>query len=494
MYDDPRYAEWRWSNRPRWNSGAMADYAAASGPLRYLVSASHTLDEGYRQNDLQRRWSLYSKAIYEISPYQSMTVVGNLLLRRRGNFIWWESLHAATRPDRSQLNNNVTSRRGNVSASYKEFVDNSFFYTVKGMYFGNFWNADSAGNVYTESTSDLFSIDAQGTYEAGRGNVWTFGTAANYDRVRSTIFGHHPGMGWALYAQNERSLTPTLRLTAGARYDIQKVSRLAAEGAVSPKLGVTYQASDKTTLRASYGSGFRYPSIGELFTTLTGGVASVVVLPSEYLKAEKSWTMEFGVAQTIGDRVFLDAAIFHNEFRDLIEAGISIKRVKLSPSDTAETDRAVIQFDNITRARIQGGELGIKVDWIKNMLNSEVGYTYTWPMDLSNRSVLRFRPRHIFYTSTSLMLGNLKLSSDFRFISRIEKIDDNLVRLVPIIHGDQRVPIYVTDVRVLYELPRLSFPLRVGLNVNNLFNYHYVELIGNLAPLRTFVLSIEGAL
>jgi outer membrane receptor for ferrienterochelin and colicins len=494
MYDQPRYAEWKWSPKSRFSSGALFDVGSTAGALQYIVSGSHSLDESYRQNDLYRRWSMYSKLKYDLTAYRSVTVVGNLLLRKHGNFLWWKNLREALRPEDSQLNDDVTSRRGNVSLSYKEFVRDDFFFTVKGIYFGNFWKADSAGKVYSQSASDLFSLDVQGTHQLSQHNVLTFGLAGNYDKVRSTIFGNHPGLGGAVYVQDEHALSPVLNVVVGARYDVQRVSALPSEGRLTPKLGMTYQAGEGTTLRTSYGAGFRYPSIGELYTSLSGGAGSIVVLPNPNLRAEKSWTLEAGIAQSISDHVFVDAALFTNEFRDLIEAGVSIRRVMRDPADTVGVERPVIQFDNVTKARIQGGELGIKVDWWKNVLLSELGYTYAWPRDLADQSILKFRPRHLFYASTAATIGDARISGDYRYVSRIDRIDENLVRLAPIVHGDQRVAIHVVDVRAWYDLSVVGFPLRAGLNVKNLLNYHYVELIGNLAPLRTFVLSLEGAL
>ncbi|HEY4612906.1 MAG TPA: TonB-dependent receptor, partial [Bacteroidota bacterium] len=207
---------------------------------------------------------------------------------------------------------------------------------------------------------------------------------------------------------------------------------------------------------------------------------------------ERSNTYEVGASTSFGDFATLELSLFRNDFDNLIEAGVAIKKVRLNPNDTTETERPVIQFDNVTKARIQGAELGIKIDWLKKLLSSDFGYTYTYPEDLSLDTILKFRPRHLFFASAQLTHGSLRASADFRYISRIERIDDNLVRLAPIIHGDQRTDIKVVDLRASYDLAELGLPVRVGFNINNLLNYHYVELIGNLAPVRTFGLVLDG--
>jgi hypothetical protein len=105
---------------------------------------------------------------------------------------------------------------------------------------------------------------------------------------------------------------------------------------------------------------------------------------------------------------------------------------------------------------------------------------------------LKFRPRNTFYASLQTNLGHMTLEGDYRFMSRVEAIDEALVRFAPIIDGDARVPIKVADLRCFYDLGGLELPVRVGVSITNLFNYHYVELIGNLAPIRLVTFTVDG--
>ena len=476
----------------RFNSGLTLSYANSVGSLRYLVSATRTVDESYRENDVYHRWNLFSKLRYDLSEQRSLSLVVNMLDRQHGNYFWWKSLKEATLPAEIQRNGKVESRRGNVSLAYKEFLSERLFYTVKGMYFGNFWRDDSLGTVFNVSSSHVVQGDVQVTYEVDPKHILTFGVAANSDEVISNLFGDHPGFGLAAYLQDEFSVSDLWKLTAGIRYDVQKASVLDAASRLSPKVGAVYLASDATSVRGSVGWGFRYPSIGELYVSSSTNVSQLIIVPNINLRPEKSLTLELGITQSIEDFLILDAAVFSNDFKDLIEPGVKVRNIKSGPADTVGQDRAVAEFENVTRSRIQGAEMGLKIAWLDKLLTTDVGYTYVWPKDLVEQTVMKFRPRHLFYASAAISLSPLRCSMDYRFISRVERIDDNLVRLAPIIHGEYRVPIHVVDARVSAFLTDLGVPLKVGFNVKNIFNYHYVELIGNLAPPRTFVLSIEG--
>jgi hypothetical protein len=111
---------------------------------------------------------------------------------------------------------------------------------------------------------------------------------------------------------------------------------------------------------------------------------------------------------------------------------------------------------------------------------------------MTKKAVLQFRPRHVASVNAVASYKEFTFGADMRYISRVDAIDDDLVRLAPIIDGDLRVPIYIADVRASGLFHEFGFPLKINFHVNNLFRYSYVELIGNLAPLRNYVLSVEG--
>ncbi len=483
LYGDPGYSEWNWSPKSRFNTGGYVSYSDALGLVRFVVSVSRSVDDSYRENDVYHRWDYYLKSTFDISSTQSLTMVGNLAQRVHENFYWWKSLRQATVPADDQLNDEVRSNRGNVSLAYKEFISDKFFYSVKAIYYGNFWRDDSLGRTNNVSASHSFYSEAQFTLAPTPTNIITAGIAGNYDRVTSDLFGTNPGVGAAFFAQDELTLDPSMKLTAGARYDWQKVSVLESGSKLNPKLGLVYTPDEATSFRGSVGLGFRYPSISELYTNVNTGVSILNIVPNPQLRPESSVSYEVGFTRPISPDVLLDGAIFQNDFKDLIE-----------PSVDTTQHPTVIRFLNVTRARIRGAEADVKFNIVEKVLGGQLGYTYIDSKDLSTGAVLKFRPRHTLYGNVQLTMNQFTFECDYRYLSRIEAIDENLVRYGPIIDGDQRVPIKVADARVFYDLTEMRLPLRLGLSITNLFNYHYVELIGNLAPIRTYMVTIDGIL
>jgi iron complex outermembrane receptor protein len=220
--------------------------------------------------------------------------------------------------------------------------------------------------------------------------------------------------------------------------------------------------------------------MSELFTSVNTGLSQITVVPNDSLKPERSVSFEIGGSQWLGERLFLDIALFQNNLYDLIEGGVNPNKFE-------------IQFNNVTRARIRGIEVGIKADMFKRFLTTDISYTYIDPEDLSQNTVLKFRPRNLFYASLIAQHRQWQVELNYRYVSRVESIDENLVRLAPIVDGDNRVACKVIDAGITYNLNNLGIPLTIGLTIKNLTNYYYVELLGNLAPLRTYYISIESA-
>jgi outer membrane receptor for ferrienterochelin and colicins len=487
IYDKPGYSKWDWSSSPRFNTGGYLSYSNHVGSFGYLLSISRTVDESYRENDVYHRWGIYSKLNYNFSQTQSLTLTTNIQWRKHGNYFWWKSLDEPTRPADAQLNGEVNSVRGNVSLAYKDILSDQFFYSLKAIYFGNFWQDDSSGRVNNTSTAHLTQLEAQATYKTSSANFLTFGLAANYDRVYSDIFGSHPGVGAAFFLQDEFTPLQPLKLTVGIRYDWQRIWKeiftspaATSPSQFNPKIGLVFTPNSLTTFRASYGQGFRYPSVSELFTSVSTGVSQVNIVPNDSLKPERSVSFEIGVSQWLSGHNF-DIALFQSDYFDLIEAGVN-------------PDKFEILFRNLTRARIRGLEAGIKTNWFDRLISADFSYTYIDPVDLSDNSILRFRSRHLFYLSLTGNYRQLRAEVNFRYVSRVDAIDENLVRLAPIVDGEKRVACKVIDAGVTYNLINAGLPLSVGLMVKNLTNYYYTELIGNLAPLRTYYLSVEGSL
>jgi vitamin B12 transporter len=147
--------------------------------------------------------------------------------------------------------------------------------------------------------------------------------------------------------------------TVGGRYDDHQSFGSTTTGrlAVACPLG-------KWTARAAWGSGFRAPSLNELVFPFFG---------NPELEPEKSRGGDLGLTFSDG-RLEVSAALFHQDFEDLIGVG---------PAFTAV---------NIGRARTRGVEAGVRLGWDRGRVSGN--YTYLEAEDRSTSAPLPRRPRH----------------------------------------------------------------------------------------------------
>jgi len=481
LYNKPSYDQWKWSDHPRYYNGQSVSYAHKSGDLGIALFLSRQFDDAYRQNDQRRRYNFYMKTRQDFSSSNSLTLNFGLLYQYGGQFLYWRNLDSALIPPAIQQTDNVKSMRYYASGMYNGVLADNLLFTAKAIWYHNDWGFETIHQYgRNESLSDMINIEASSTWLLNRVHALTFGLNGNLDIIGADLFGNHVGGGFALYGQDEMKLSQMFTLTLGARFDWQSIGLTEPTGQLNPKAAVAFIPVAGTTVRASVGRGFRIPSVAEAF--LSGEVSNLATVPNKDLKPERSLSYEAGVSQMIGDWGTFDVAAFRSDYDDLIEAGLIV----------SSSNIPYIQWRNVTKARVQGFETSLKLGLFQGGLQYSLGYTYVYPEDLTKNDLLKYRPRHVFYTNLLMQLGWVSAGADFRYISRVDRIDEELVQLGIIPDGDERVPIYVADFRIGADLSFTGVPVSVTVNLNNAFQHNYVELIGNLMPPRTYVLTLEG--
>ncbi len=479
LYNTPSYDQWKWSASSRFYNGQSISHARKVGDLGVALFLSRQVSDGYRQNDSWRRYNFFMKVREDFSASNSLTLNFSMLYQYGGQFVYWRNLDSALVPPILQQTDNVKSLRYYASGLYNDALSDNVLLTVKALWYHNDWGYETINAIgRTESLSDDLRVEAQAAVLLDDVHSLTVGTEGFYDIIGADMFGNRAIGGFAAYGQDEMRLAERLSLTLGARYDYQSLGLIEASGQLNPKAAVTYAPVPGTTLRASFGRGFRVPSVAEAF--ISAGVTGLTVVPNENLKPEQSYSYEVGVAQLLGGFGSFDVAAFLSDYDNLIEPGLVTSGGEL-----------LIQWRNITRARVQGVETALTLGFFDGGLTYNLGYTYVYPEDLTANDLLKYRPRHLFYTSVRGQLGLLSAQVDFRYISRVDRVDEQLVEVGIVPDGDERVPIFVTDFRVGAEFRLWNVPLRLTAHLNNAFQYNYVELIANMMPPRTYVLVLE---
>ncbi|MFW5701746.1 MAG: TonB-dependent receptor plug domain-containing protein, partial [Bacteroidota bacterium] len=401
---------------------------------------------------------------------------------------YWKSLDSATIPSEGTDESvRLLSNNSTIFGEVRHFLSDEDFMTFRAGVFNSFFETSHLESDPEKRRSQSNSINSmlQFNITLAENLLLTTGADFRYNYVESIIYG---GESWqsivAAYAQAEAKYFDALNLTLGARVDQEQTGEYTGDTdypdhlEISPKFGANYGLPFGMMLRASVGKGFRAASIAEKFSAVQ--FQGFEVVPNPDLAPEQSWSYEIGASYEFTNAGFpieLDISIFRNELINLIE-----------PSILNQTQGS-IRFENVTRARVSGVEFTARTFLFKT-LGFETGITYMDPRDLTNNEILKYRSELLWYSRLLLPLGAVELQADYRYKSEFKNIDEELKFQVR--DYDARVPVHVVDVRASLDLGKMTeYPLKLTLNAENLLDYYYVNMVGNLAQTRHISLQME---
>lgn len=277
-------------------------------------------------------------------------------------------------------------------------------------------NPDSTPRITFAALGRTERLEYQGVADGGGWIAAVFGVEHERSRYRTSSFGGPAARARAkltsLYAQVTARPRDGLTLTAGVRHDEQDRfggrTTLAASAAFTPDAG-------ETVLRASFGQGFKVPSLFQLFSDFG----------NERLVPEESDSLDAGVT-----RRFLDGAaeVSATWFRRLTRNQIDFVSCFGNPSPICQ-NRPFGTYDNVRRTRAEGLELALLLQpapW----LEARAGYAF---LDATNRDTLRElarRPRHALSTQIDGTLPfGLRLGATLFVAGRSFDNTANTVRL-----------------------------------------------------------------
>jgi len=473
VYDKPAYKLWDWSERIRTFYGIALTHSNAINDFGYTLSFKKLCDDSYRKDDFKKRYIGYMKLNYDFSNTSSISLLANYLHMNRGNFIYWMNSRNALIQKEEDQNKTVESDRLFLSLIYKQKISDKVSAEFRpSLYFTNF---EGKGVEITTSKVILSRNELLMNVNLSENMMLISGTEFSYAKVTSNIFSNPDFYTASGYFQVEYRGISKLIATVGLRYDFIKLDTLGGN-ALTPKLGLNYKPSEKLILRASLGTGFRAPTPAEVFTTTDIGLG-VSVEENLNLEAETSLSFEAGFSYTPSQALNFDVALFHTHYNNFIEP--------------AFTEEGNIQFKNLVEAKLQGAEFISNISFAPQKLNFSVGYTYLWAWNIKQNKFMNYRPRHLLYVSAAYNPSPFEFALDFRYWSKVEEINEELVEVGLIPDGDIRVPVFVTDLRIGYNLLSIGYPITFYLNFKNIFNYNYVELMANIRPIRNISLGIN---
>ncbi len=279
-----------------------------------------------------------------------------------------------------------------LSDTKRDYYDPTFGTDPSYGYRGRSERADLTGRA---------KLPANFALDFGADSEWTrySGTFDSEHRARQT--SGHAMLGW---------YTDAASLAFGLRYDdhsrFGNATTLGANG--------TVKLTQNLRLRASYGEGFKAPTLYQLLSDY-GNAA---------LRPERSRSYDAGL-EFKGETVTAAVTAFRRDSRNLI-AFVSC----FGQTSDICTNRPFGTYDNVGRARADGFEAELTLKPVPAFTVRSL-YTYTRARDLTTGKDLARRPRHALTVSGDweTPLAGFTLGADLRLTSQSFDNAANTVRL-----------------------------------------------------------------
>lgn len=354
------------------SAGFAGDRQAASLSAGYARSAGFSATDAGPEADGYRQWQLSGKA---------RTALGDTLtLRANGRYASSRLELDLTAPDSAldlQKTREATARTGIDWEQGEAKVSAGFeLSSVRRDYDGGWGPSRFTGSSRRAELSGAVPLPAGLKLDFGADSDWSRARSSFDPRARArqssghALLGHY-GSGWSLAAG--------LRLDDHSRFGTHWTR--GANGHVS--LGQGWR------LRASFGEGFKAPTLYQLHGGYVGNLA---------LRPERSRSYDAGLELGGRHRDFHAAlTLFRRDSRNLIDL------------DSSSV------YANVGRARAQGFEVELAAR-PADVLTLQAAYTYTDARDLTQHRDLARRPKHLLTLSGDWRapLAGLTVGADVR--------------------------------------------------------------------------------
>jgi outer membrane cobalamin receptor len=500
------------------------------GNFDLVVGGNLFEDQGFRDPNGEQHIRANSNLRYRAKKIQGLSFglnVNYMYAKKTSFFLWQNADSGALRQNPDAITRSA-GYRINLDPYFLYFNKKGSKYSLKLRYYRQTNSfADDPGK---NNNADIYYGDYQYQHNFKGIHNLTSGISGSYSHSEAELFGKHDGLNISLYAQYDAKFWKKLTVSLGIRGEYFRIDTAQSESTFSYKIkgknhtvpfmpvfraGINYQAAKFTFIRASFGQGYRFPSMAEKF--ISTSVGGLNIFPNKLLEPETGWSAELGVKQGVklGNwNGYLDLAGFWTEYSNMIEFtfGTYIEGDTIY-SGLEDYIKKYIGFKslNVGHARINGIDFtftgqGKLFGFPSSIL---IGYTFTNPIDLSkdstksdNNKYLKYRFLHSVKGDFEVTFGIFTLGIGFIYNSNMINIDKafegHLIPELSSIINTQLLPGLkeyrdqhnkghcLFNVRGLFDITETQ---RIGLFVNNVFNTEYMTRPGYIEAPRNIAVQ-----
>jgi len=321
-----------------------------------------------------------------------------------------------------------------------------------GVNYTNYWNSDVAPGdlVTTVSTGNRIRYDWRSVTQLTTGNDLIVGLEQETIQLQTPTLSAENG-NKAGYVELQSEFAKRFFLVANVREDVNDQFGDHTTYRVAP--AVILPVTD-TKLKASYGTGFKAPTLNQLFQSFP----DFNFFANPNLKPEQSTGYDAGFEQPLfNDRVRFGSTYFHNSITDLIDFNSTFT-----------------QNINVGLATTEGTENFVAVS-LTDRFRVRADYTFTRAVNADTGMQLLRRPKEKWsVTAIWNPLTPLNLSATVLHVSDFLDVNRDGT-----MSGFQAPGYTIVNLTSDYAI---NDQLKVFGRIDNVFNVHYQNPTGFLAP------------
>ena len=494
IYGKPRNKDWIWWDTPRTFSSTSFSHLRKEGRTDIAAGGNIFIDEGYRRLNGEKLARANLKIKHNNSKIEGLGygVAINAGYKAKKDFVLWEDAETGALKQSPSTANEYHGTFLTVDPFISYRKTGRFRHDLRMRY-------QSTLNRLPESEQN--NSDARSVYAEYQ--LWyrlheivdlTAGLSENYSVVKSNFFGDHSGFNVAAFTQLEVRPADRLKAVAGVR--LENYSLDGSNDGLVPiaRAGLNWQASEMTFLRASFGQGYRYPSMAEKYAATTMGSIRIIANPE--ILSESGWSAEAGIKQGnlvghISGQADFSAFLIQNS--NMIEYMFG-----------AYPEGFGFMAANVEQSRVYGLEAEMLLTRNFGQLQTSMsgGYTFMYPVEFNKYThqntdtFLKYRRKHSGVLSLDARMKRTTIGFSLFIRSKILNIDDVFIS-TPILPGfgeywaGHNRGYATADGNVGYMI---NEKFTVSFAVKNLTNAEYMGRPGDIQPQRTWSIRFSGTL
>lgn len=539
MYGNPKDKSWKWwgKQQPGFQGGYFM-HAQKFGRLDMVIGSAWFSEDSYLQGDLNRRARVNMNLRYHSAKIKGLMLGLNTNVQRNKSqtfFFWQPDSINGTKyyqpfgglADSSTTVNKNQGQRMNVDPYIVYTTPGNTRHTLRTRWFrskNDIPEKKQSSKADTWYGEYQFQKSMQGEGFFTRQLNVVGGITGSYSDIVGELYGNHTIFNVAPYLQLEKKFNK-LWTSIGGRYEFNQVDSMLTEKKPVFRAGVNYELAQATFLRASFGQGYRYPSVAERFVKTKFGASQVFPNPS--LKSETGWSSEIAIklGYKFGSWMgFIDLAAFWTEYQQMMEFNFGQFLPPDSPVVANRLDYIGFKSINVGDTRINGFDLSVNGQGkiMGNNTRFILGYTKMNPVLLhpdsailsnisGNTKTLKYRYRHSVKFDLESSLKRITIGSTLLYNSFMENVDEVFENTKPevnpfgtIFEIGTGLPTTVHAFRKKYNKGtflwdarlsvQLSKELKAAFIIKNVLNTVYAERPAILGAPRNFTLQLSADL